>query len=289
MTLEIRNWKFEMRNLLYLFPFMGALIARAEISPAPSSAPLVWDALEKHADLPAMTNNAYFTFWVTNTSATEAAIVATETSCDCTVVEAAKILPWHIAPGESGPLNVRLNIRGKWGVVTKTITVHSSDGTQELTIHAKIPLTPAPSNISVRRRDMMAAQEDRQTVFRGSCAACHALPADGRTGEPLFVKACGICHTAEHRAEMVPDLAALKHDTDAAYWQNWITHGKEGSLMPAFAQSERGILDPNQIASLVEYLVKTYPSKNTDTNQTQADVPPSKQAAKAKMPDAVLP
>jgi mono/diheme cytochrome c family protein len=254
------------RAVQFLLTMMtGVLPADAEISPASTPPtnlnPLVWDALEKSADLPTMTNLAYFTFWVTNNSSAEATILSTETSCDCTVVEATKILPWHLAPGDGGPLNVRLNTRGKFGLVTKTITVHSSHGAQMLTIHAKIPLTPAPSNVSVRKQDMMAGQADRQAVFRGSCAVCHTLPAAGQIGEMLFVKACGICHTAEHRAEMVPDLAALKHDTDAGYWLNWITLGKAGSLMPAFAQSEGGILDTNQIASLVEYLVKKYPQK----------------------------
>jgi mono/diheme cytochrome c family protein len=247
----------------------GGLTGRAENAPATTAGetnPLVWDALEKHNDLPAMTNLAYFTFWVTNTGSAEAVIYSTEASCDCTVVEARKILPWHLAPGESGPLNARLNTRGKFGLVTKTITVNSTHGSQVLTIHVKIPISPAPANVSMRTRDMQAAQADRQAVFRDSCAVCHAAPAMGQTGKPLFVAVCGICHTAEHRAEMVPDLMALNHPTDADYWRQWITHGKEGSLMPAFAQSEGGILTTNQIASLVEYLAQRPRAAGSATN-----------------------
>jgi mono/diheme cytochrome c family protein len=59
----------------------------------------------------------------------------------------------------------------------------------------------------------------------------------------------------------VPDLFAIKHPTDAAFWREMITHGKPGSLMPAFALSDGGILDTNQIESLVEYAMKKYPSK----------------------------
>ena len=71
-----------------------------------------------------------------------------------------------------------------------------------------IPLTPAPFNVMPRQRDLMAAQKDRQAVFRGNCAACHALPAVGRTGDALFAKACAICHISDHRAEIdIADLA----------------------------------------------------------------------------------
>src|SRR4051812_20476316 len=85
------------------------LQATADILPASSQAgepnPLAWDALEKSADVPAMTNIAYFTFWVTNRSSAEATIISTETECDCTVAEAAKKLPWRLSPGEGGALN----------------------------------------------------------------------------------------------------------------------------------------------------------------------------------------
>lgn len=240
----------------------------AQIPMSTPDIPLHWDAMEKRIELSAMTNIAYFTFWVTNTATEEVTIHSTETSCDCTVAQAAKLLPWRLNPDDSGPLKVNLNTRGRFGLVTKTITVHSSHGSQVLTIRAQIPLTPAPANVSARQRDMMAALKDRQVVFQGSCAACHAMPAAGKTGEALFVKACGICHTAEHRAEMVPDLAALQKETSAEYWRLWITEGKSGTLMPAFARSEGGILDTNQIESLVEYLVTKYPARKISKLET---------------------
>ena len=96
-------------------------------------------------------------------------------------------------------------------------------------------------------------------IFRDGCAACHAHPTIGRKGEALFVKACGICHQAEHRADMVPDLAQIPRAKDAAYWRGIIVHGKPGTIMPAFAVAEGGILDAAQVDSLVEYLVRAYP------------------------------
>ena len=250
----------------------------AEVTNGPASLtatnPFVWDALEKFTKTGEMNQNAEFTFWVTNTSSSNASIIHTESSCDCTVAKMPS-QPWLFKPGESGSLSVKMNLMGRNGRVTKEIYVGTSHGGQTLRVHADIPLTPAPFNVSARQRDMMAARKDRQSVFSGSCAACHAMPTVGRMGEPLFNKACAICHISDHRAAMVPDLAALKQPTNAEYWRTWITHGKEGTLMPAFARSAGGILDTNQIESLVEFLVKKYPSNSAAAVATETRVPVS--------------
>jgi hypothetical protein len=60
---------------------------------------------------------------------------------------------------------------------------------------------------------------------------------------------------------MVPDLKNLPHATDAEHWRGWITYGRVGSLMPAFAKAEGGPLTDQQIASLVDFLVRSHPSK----------------------------
>ncbi len=240
------------------------MIARADVPEPASTAesnPMVWDALEKTNSLPFMTNVTYFTFFVTNKSSVSAMILSNETSCDCTAATTVEHLPWELKPGDGGAMSVLVNVRGKYGLVTKTVTVYTSHGTQMLTVNVDIPISPAPFNVSARLKDQMASQKDRQAVFGEHCAACHAWPSVGRTGETLFQSACGICHVSEHRAQMVPDLAALKRETGADYWRMNIIFGKTNSLMPAFAKTEGGILDTNQIESLVAYLVGKYPSK----------------------------
>lgn len=228
----------------------------------PGNHPLVWDAMEKKVALPGMTNSAHFIFWVTNNSTSEITIGSVDADCECTVVEARTAFPWTLAPGASGPLNVRVNIRGRFGDYVKTVTVHSGPGPQILTVSMKIPITPAPANISIRQQDVLKAKADRQALFQGSCAVCHATPAMGLTGAALFEKACGICHQSDRRAEFVPDLAALKDLTDSNHWRKWITSGKADTVMPAFAQSAGGILDTNQIESLVKYLTKEFPKRS---------------------------
>ena len=115
-------------------------------------------------------------------------------------------------------------------------------------------------NPNNREANQLLALGDRQAVFKGDCAKCHAEPAKGKLGVALFESVCGICHEAKHRATMVPDLRAPKTATSAEYWKAWITYGKPGSLMPAFAQSQDGILSEMQIDTLVAYLVSAIPS-----------------------------
>jgi mono/diheme cytochrome c family protein len=249
--------------MLLLTASLPTAIASAATNATPaliSTNPLVWDSMEKFTNKTEMNQNAVFTFWVTNTSSSNASIIHIESSCDCTVAKMPS-QPWVLKPGESGSLNVKMNLMGRHGRVSKEVFVGTSHGGQMLKVHADVPLTPAPFNVSARQRDLMAAQKDRQAVFKGSCAACHAWPAADRLGEPLFTKACAICHISQHRAAIVPDLTALKHPTNAEYWRSWITHGKEGTVMPAFAKSAGGILDTNQIESLVELLLEKYPSR----------------------------
>ena len=59
---------------------------------------------------------------------------------------------------------------------------------------------------------------------------------------------------------MVPDLHNLKDPTSEEFWRTWITSGKAGTLMPAFATSQGGPLNDMQIASLAVYLNATIPS-----------------------------
>lgn len=247
---------------------MGLLLGRvlaetqptASVPPAAvtSTNPFAWSAQVLESKAEPMARFVTFAFAFTNISSAPASILGTQSSCECTVAEL-PTKPWILPPGAEGTLHVRMNIVGRFGLVTKTVAVETSHGIVVLTVRARIPLTPAPFNVSPRITDMAAAKKDPQTIFRDGCAACHAHPTIGRKGESLFVKACGICHQAEHRADMVPDLAQIPRAKDAAYWRGIIVHGKPGTIMPAFAVAEGGILDAAQVDSLVEYLVRAYP------------------------------
>jgi mono/diheme cytochrome c family protein len=118
-----------------------------------------------------------------------------------------------------------------------------------------LPAPPAPAMTAEDRARFVAASKvDRQAVFKGDCAKCHAGPAQGKYGQQLFTAVCAVCHEADPRATMVPDLHNLKDPTSEEFWRAWITSGKAGTLMPAFATSQGGPLNDMQIASLAAYL-----------------------------------
>jgi cytochrome c553 len=238
---------------------------------------LAWDAPTKDYMAKLGEVEARFTFNVTNVSSGEVVIHSVSTSCGCTVAQLPSV-PWVLAPGSNGQIHATMNLAGKIGNVTKALTINSDKGQRTLLVRASIPTDvprPAPGPIPLvgeREVNQRLAKSDRQTVFKGDCAKCHAEPAAGKVGSALYAGVCGICHDSPQRASTVPDLHDLKHETNAQYWKDWVLHGKAGTMMPAFATAEGGPLTDNQVDSLVDYLTKTFPQKTT------ADAPSPKPA-----------
>lgn len=230
------------------------------VAPPPGVPPVVnnpgafaWDAMLKEYHAKAGETEAKFNFALTNVSKGTVTIDSVHTSCGCTVAKLPQT-PWALAPGDHGEIGVTVDLHGKFGTISKTATIYSSVGTIPLTVRIVIPPAEASARMSDRTRNLQVAAADRQAVFRGDCATCHVAPAVGKTGKALYDAACAVCHEGQNRATMVPDLRALTKPTDAAYWTQWITAGREGSLMPAFALAQHGILNDAQIKSLVDYL-----------------------------------
>jgi mono/diheme cytochrome c family protein len=233
---------------------------------------LKWDADSKEAKSKPGDVNVPFTFWFTNVSSGEIAIKSTRTSCGCTVAKLPQT-PWNIPAGSNGPIEVTMNVQNKGGVIQKSVTVETSAGVKTLLVKVDIaPPTNAvatPAQLAApamgdteRLKNMQLALADRQVVFKNAeCASCHAEPAKGKIdGQQLYAAVCTVCHDSLHRAALVPDLRTLKHPTGADHWRKWITYGRPGSMMPAFAKNEGGILDDQQINALVEYMVRHFPS-----------------------------
>src|SRR5215468_863709 len=239
-----------------------------EAHPAASQIPdsiLSWDAPEKDHTAKLGEAEALFTFNVTNVSKENVTIQSVSTSCGCTVAQLPSN-PWILAPGSNGQLHATMNLAGKIGNITKTLTIHSDKGERMLMVRASIPTgvprgNPEPvALVTQREANQKQAQADRQSVFRGDCASCHVEPAKGKTGQELYAAACGICHDSPQRANSVPDLRHLKHETNTAYWREWILHGKAGTMMPAFAQTEGGPLNDSEANTLADYLSTAIPT-----------------------------
>jgi mono/diheme cytochrome c family protein len=226
--------------------------------PRPQVQGLAFDSEFKRYTAKAGETSAHLSFGVTNIASTNITILFVSTSCGCTVARLPS-QPWTLTPGASGQIEVTVDLRGKWGVLQKFITVQTSHGFRSLRVQVTIPGgQPVPFFMGDRARNMALARADRQAVFRGSCARCHVAPTVGKTGRALYQAACGICHEAVQRATMVPDLHALRQPTDRAFWKNWVASGKPGTLMPAFAKAHGGPLGDAQIESLVDYLTTQF-------------------------------
>jgi cytochrome c5 len=228
---------------------------------------LAWDEISKATDAAADQEQAHFTFSFTNISGGNVVVLNVHPSCGCTTAQL-PTLPWTIASGTNGQIDLTVNIAGKIGTLFKTVNVSTDKGSKTLMLRINIlPPTVPMITEADRVRFMAASKVDRQAVFKNDCAQCHAIPANGKYGKALYDTACGICHEAEHRATMVPDLHAIKTPTGDAFWRTWIAHGKPGSLMPAFSHTEDGPLSDTQIASLAAYLDVAIPSHATPPPQ----------------------
>jgi mono/diheme cytochrome c family protein len=182
-------------------------------------------------------------------------ILSVHPSCGCTTAELPPV-PWVLPPGTNAVIKVSVNLAGKSGLVFKTVAVSTDKGKKDLMLKINIAPAPpvAPMSEEERARGIAAAKLDRQAVFKGDCVNCHAKNIEGKYGQQLFAAVCAVCHEANPRASMVPDLRNLKDPTSEEFWRTWITSGKAGTLMPAFATSQGGPLNDMQIASLAAYL-----------------------------------
>jgi mono/diheme cytochrome c family protein len=196
---------------------------------------------------------------ITNFTPTSVTILNAHASCGCTQPELPPT-PWTIPPGGTGEFSATVNLEGKSGTMIKSVTVSTDKGSKDLYFRITIlpPVVPVLTDAD-RARDVEIAKSDRQAVFKADCATCHAKSAQGKYNKPLYDAVCGICHEAENRAAMVPDLHNLKTPTNDEFWRTWIAHGKAGTLMPAFSTAEGGPLNDMQIATIASYLNMVIP------------------------------
>ena len=207
-------------------------------------------------------------FSVTNISGREIVIKQLHPTCGCTIAKMPG-QPWKMGPNDHGEIQLSVDLRGKRGILGKSVFVDSSEGYRAIHFKVVIPDRAGAMSADQRGNNFQIAAADRQAVFKNDCAKCHLEPARGKRGHELYVAACSICHDADERAAVVPDLKALKKPTDKAFWKRSVAAGKPGSLMPAFAQDEGGPLTPAQVDSLVDYLLEAYPNQTTTPARVQ--------------------
>jgi mono/diheme cytochrome c family protein len=221
---------------------------------------LAFDAEKKEDTVHEGEPQAHFVFNFTNTSSKEVTVCDVKTSCGCTTAELPP-MPWNVAPHTRGRIPVTMNVMGRTGTNTKTLTVTTLQGFKTLDVVANVLPPDVDVSMGERERNQQIAKSDRQAVFKGDCAKCHAESAMGKTGQELYVAACAICHEATPRATMVTDLRSMDYPTGYNFWKVMVTAGVPNTLMPAFAAERGGPLTGDQIESLAKTLTEKYPSK----------------------------
>jgi mono/diheme cytochrome c family protein len=241
----------------------------------PAGPSLVFDADTKQYDASPGEAAAPFIFNLTNVWTNEIVIERVKASCGCTTASMPAV-PWHIPPGGGGQVHAQVNLAGKMGLVTKTLTFYTSVGMRVATLIVNIPTAPAGGGAlskSERQAAMARAAADSRAIFQGDCAKCHVEKGRNALGEDLYAADCGICHESSHRDSVVPDLHALKQATDLDYWKAIITLGKPHSMMPGFGAAQGGPLSEGQIISLATYLNRTISHHLTSTMTNAATAP----------------
>ena len=212
---------------------------------------------------------ADFVFNVSNPTEKSVVIERVQTSCGCTVAKLPS-QPWVSTPHTNGQINVTVNLAGKSGTIWKTITVYSTNNVQKV-LSVKVNLPDNPEAMRLRNQAMMSASGDPQIIFKNAeCAKCHVDKSRGLMGKALYKEACGICHEAEHRATMVPDLHALKQG-GYDYWKQIITYGKPKTMMPGFSVKAGGPLSDEQVESLAKVLTVAFTPEGSASTTTPAN------------------
>lgn len=242
----------------------------------PNFPTLVFDAETKQYDAKPGETIAPFTFNLTNVWTNEITIVQVHASCGCTTAKL-PATPWHIPPGGSGEVGAQVNLAGKMGLVTKTLTFFTSVGNRIVTLKVNIPPAGtglAGMSVADRKAAMAMAAANPQAIFKGDCAKCHVDKGAKTFGQDLFAADCGICHESSHRDSAVPDLHAMKQPTNLEYWKAMIIFGKPHTMMPAFARAQGGPLSDEQITSLAAYLNRTISHNFSPAPMTNAAIVP---------------
>jgi len=126
-------------KLFSLLALMVSLRLFAETpTPTPDANALKWDAESKECTPKPGESSVAFAFVATNVANCEVLINSLHTSCGCTVAQL-PATPYKLAPGSNVTINVSMNLAGKTGRITKSVSVDSTAGVKPLLVTANIP------------------------------------------------------------------------------------------------------------------------------------------------------
>ena len=147
-----------------------------------------------------------------------------------------------IKPGENGGIKVEVDVRGKKGIYSKRIDVHTND--------PMAPIISLSVKMSVNDRIHMSQYKPAE-IFAEDCSSCHVEQGKGKMGWDLFKADCFMCHNAGRNTSLT-----TMSKKPAGELLKSISQGVQNTLMPGFDQKYGGPLNEAEIASLVELITQ---------------------------------
>ncbi len=190
--------------MVFLLVAFAALAEQNEaVKPVSAPNPLAWNTITNHYTAKPGDISAHVSFFATNVSTAEVVVDSLKPACGCTVPKMPST-PWRLQPGESGRIDLVVDLRDSVGIVQKGVDVLSTNAALTLLIEIAVP--PPGTNalsreVAARMWNQEVARTDRQAVFKLECVKCHLVPAFGKSGERLYNVACGICHDSPQRGQ----------------------------------------------------------------------------------------
>ncbi len=147
----------------------------------------------------------------------------------------------RLKPGEKGKIRVEVNIRGKFGLIMKTIQVVTND-----------PERPQTTlSVKMLVKDLIHTKKYKAgEIFNGGCKVCHLDRGKSRKGRDLFINDCMMCHNIGKSASPLAHMR-LKPKADI---EKAIREGIGNTSMPGWDARKGGPLSQEEINSLIDYI-----------------------------------
>src|SRR5438034_1274799 len=110
---------------------LAAITSTITVKGAATDPTLTWDSELKEQVSKTGDTEALISFTASNRSAIDIVVNDVKPSCGCTLVTM-PAKPWRLAPGDSGTIVAKLDLRGKSGTLVKSLAVNSSVGVKNL-------------------------------------------------------------------------------------------------------------------------------------------------------------
>jgi len=137
---------------------------------------------------------------------------------------------------------VTVDIRGKTGIISKTVRVYANDPAK--------PVTTLSVRMSIKDR-VHLSQYKATDIFGEKCRSCHLDEGKGKKGFDLFRADCFMCHNAGKNTSLT---TMSKKPRD--YLLRVIRQGIEGTVMPGWDMKGGGPLDEEEIKSLIDLITQ---------------------------------